>query len=305
VVSARREWPEQVTLWLVALFPALCIAATWLYLNWVETGWAFYFLRVPHLSLDRLEGWRPAGTAGIAPAAALCGSLLLFLAWTTRRVDVASDELMTRQRAGWLRAAMGTMMVLGAPALLLADRGRGLARPELEAGAFALATAIPIVGMLRGRAVRGAAWLVLVATGALGWWGLSTGSGEAAALVRAARSGVAPASLQGPAAIAADIAARRAPADRVLLDEVDLFPVAALLDTAWLPSPDARAPGGPWDEASARFVVAVRPDTPQARRSSLPVSERTLARRYALAAEHDGLRLYERRADWKGNGAGR
>jgi hypothetical protein len=92
----------------------------------------------------------------------------------------------------------------------------------------------------------------------------------------------------------------------VLLDDLDLFPVVALLDTdAWLPSSDAPVGAVSSSANQVRFVVIARPGTPRARRQSLPLSERTLARGYALAAEHETLRLYQRRADLKENGAGR
>ncbi len=293
-IAVRHPWPERLTLCLVALFPALAASGTWLYLNRTDTGWTWFFRDMPELSLAHLEGWRieaalspPFGPFAIFACAA---AALLF-----------SPIVIGWRDAGW-RLRAGIAILLGAPLVMLVLR-TWLAGPvpALQASAFGLATGVVVIGSLEGRALRAAAFVLLLIGAVPGWYGVLTAGGEPAALVAAAVRGTPVPTLAGAARLAGTIQDKRGPLDRVLVDDVGLFPVVALLDEgSWISSSS-------WDFTIAaqqpahwaRFVVDAEGGSPMAAQSRLHVRPDILARDYTIAAVEGPLRLYERRADWK------
>jgi len=293
-IAMQQSWPERLTLCLVALFPALAASATWLYLNRTDTGWAWYFRDMPALSLAHLEGWRmdAASAPPFGPFAIFaCAASVLCL----------SPLVIGSREAGW-RLRAGVAIFLGAPLAMLVVR-TWLTGPvsALQASAFGLATALVVVGSLQGRALRTAAFVLLLISAVPGWYGVLTGGGEPTALVGAALTGAPVRAVADAARLAGTINERRRPLDRVLVDDIGLFPVVALLDEgSWISSSS-------WDFSIAseqparwaRFVVDAAPGSPLAAQSRLHLRQDVLARDYTVAAVEGPLRLYERRADWK------
>jgi len=293
-VAMQESWPERLTLCLVALFPALAASATWLFLNRTDTGWAWYFRDMPDLSLAHLEGWRM--DAALAPP---FGPYAIFACAAS--VCCLSPLVIGPREHGWrLRAGVG--IFLGAPLVMLVLRA-WLTGPvsALQASAFGLATAVVIVGSLEGRALRTAAFLLMLIGAVPGWYGVLTGGGEPAALVAAALTGVPVPTVADAARLAGTINERRRPVDRVLVDDMGLFPIVALLDEgSWISSSSwdfrvAAEQPARW----ARFVVDAAPGSPLAAQARLHVRQDILVRDYTVAAVQGPLRLYERRADLK------
>jgi hypothetical protein len=299
-------WQERLTLCVVALFPALAASGTWLYLNFTESGWAWYFRDVPELSLDGIELWSacadPLGCAG-SPAAlvpVVAPVILLAVIVTLwHDGDGASDGPAPPARR--LRPHLGTAIILATPIVVLLLRAwRGPAMTPLDAAVLALAAAIAIAATAQGTPARVVSWAFLAIVAVTGWIAVLAGGGEPPALVAAVRSGR-PTPVAAPAVHMADrIRAARRDGDALLLDDISMFPVVGLLDAgSWIPSSSWEFHLAAERPAPYAHYVLQAEGRPSLLRSQLHVPGEVLAESYQVVAKEGALRLYQRRADWR------
>jgi hypothetical protein len=289
----RGEWREKATLVLVVIFPTLGLMTAWMAFNGMITGRPFAFLERPLLALSRMDAWTvPTEEGGLTRLglAVLMGPLLLLApAWA---VSVSREDR---------RTAISLMLLALSPLVLgpLASAGE-MSAPALIAGACGLAALlVTLTFMPRGR-VAFAAAAALIATGVVAGHAVvfADRAAEPARLAARLAGGGDSGRLADLRACAEWLNARTTADDRVIFDDVQLFPLAGLLasNEAWIPSSSAefwiaRQQPVSW----ARFVVDVAPDGPLARQA-IRVDRDELARDYVLVRSLGELRVFERRA---------
>jgi hypothetical protein len=198
------------------------------------------------------------------------------------------------------RTATCLTLLAVSPLVLAAIPGVGdPAAPLLMAGACGVATLMAALAFMPAGRVRVVAATALVLTGIVAGHGLvfADPTAEPARLVRRLATGGETGRLADLRGCAEWLNARMTDEDRVLFDDVQLFPLAGLLDSreAWIPSSSAefwiaRQQPAHW----ARFVVDVAPDGALARRA-IRIDAEDLARDYELRRTHGELRVFERR----------
>ena len=289
----RGEWREKATLMLVVLFPPLGLMAAWMAFNAMITGQPFAFLETPLLALSRMDAWGVQvheGTLTRLRLAVLTGPLLL-MAPVWAAAAGRHDQ----------RTAISLMLLAASPLVLAALAWAGdPSAPTLMAAACGLAAVLVTLTLMpRGR-VRRVAGAALILTGIAAGHGFvfADPTSEPARLARRLATGGDSGRLSDLRQCADWLNARMTADDRVIFDDVQLFPLAGLLasNEAWIPSSSAefwiaRQQPTHW----ARFVVDVAPDGPLARRA-IRIDPDRLARDYDLVRAQGELRVFERRA---------
>ena len=300
LLMPRGTWTERLARWLIALFPALFMSAAWA-ANWSETGWLLYFLHVPQLSLQHMEQWAshlrgPAFSAHAAAMMALAATPVIWLlpAALSQR-DSAMRERLTR---GDARLQTGTWLLALAPLLMLGLRAsQGDIASSLSALGYVLATAIAIVRLAREQVIRTGAAYTLLLIGSMSAWAVVISQDDDPGRVLASvRTGKPMTALTPFVHVADAVRERLRPGDRVSFDDVELFPLAAMLD------PSTRIPSSSIEFAlaqqharhQARLVVVPETGSPWSRRSIVELSSDTLHAHYRLIDRAGSLLVYER-----------
>lgn len=290
----RGEWREKATLVLVVLFPPLGLMAAWMAFNAMITGEPFAFLETPLLALSRMDAWgvvdAPDGALIRLRTAIVMAPLLLMTP-----VWAAAAGREDQRTATCLTLLAMSPLVLAA----LPDAGDPAA-PVLMAGACGFTALVVALALMPAGRIRRFAAVALVLTGIAAGHGLvfADPTGEPARLARRIATGGDTGRLADLRVCAEWLNARMSADDRVIFDDVQLFPLAGLLGSrdAWIPSSSAefwiaRQQPGHW----ARFVVDVAPEGPLARRA-IRIDAESLARDYVMVRAQGELRVFERRA---------
>ena len=289
----RGEWREKDTLILVILFPPIGLMAAWMAFNAMITGQPLAFLAKPQLALAGMDAWGVVDTpygalTRLAAAVAMAPLLLIAPLWA------ASAGRGDRRTAICLALLAASPLVLGA----LPSAGDPLA-PALMAGACGVAAMLATFTLMPDGLLRRLAAITLIAIGVVSGHGFVFGdpSTEPGRLVRRLATGRDAGRLADLRACADLLNARMTADDRVIFDDVQLFPLPGLLASkdAWIPSSSAefwiaRQQPVHW----ARFVVDVAPDGPLAR-PAIRIDRDGLARDYVLVRAQGELRVFERR----------
>jgi hypothetical protein len=190
---------------------------------------------------------------------------------------LALSPLVLLQLQAWLNHPVSTMTGLG----------------------YALAAAIVLCRMSReqgrGLALAAAAALLLSSAGA--WLVVRDGDDEPARLVEAIETNTPLAAIAPFDRVARRLHAQLGPDDRVLFDDVELFPLAALLDREDR-IPSSRMEFGLAQQQPtehARFIVMPAEASAFRRRMSVDFPPEVLAAHYRLIETDGPLLVYERR----------